>query len=545
MTRRRHALLGLLVLGAAAACSCGAEPPKPEHVVLIVIDTLRADRTTPYGHSRDTSPTLARLAREGVLFENAVAQSSWTSPSMVSLMTGKYLAGERLTIPDEAPTLAESFQSAGYETAAFICNDILSEKTKFSRGFAVFEQLEPYSDDARIVQWLESAKGKRTFTWIHLNEPHDVQTAAGPHYGPPAESGAQVATQAPDLASEHRAFLEGFARERSLANAESDIEHIRAERSGYDDDVAFSDKRVANYVGALERAGIYGSTAIVIAADHGEGLWTREAFDTGWRHEQLSKAKAAPSLVNLLMPTHGNQANHELVHVPLILRAPGLPSGTIVKSGVENVDIAPTLLELCDLPAAGALHGKSLVPLARAPGSDPARKVFSMTRYVSTVIDERRMQLLLPTPKGECELGLVPELYDLRADPWARENLAQARPEVVRELTAVIEARLAIGLAGEDVRPDDETLALLQQVGYADGDGRGVVEVKPDLSRVPTETLIASVANAKLPCTVRLEAAEALVGRELGDADRTRLGELAARADAVAVKRALERALGR
>ncbi|MCK6447545.1 MAG: sulfatase [Planctomycetes bacterium] len=530
-------LVSGLVFGLLAATSCGAEPAKPDHVVLIVVDTLRADRTTPYGHSRDTSPTLARIAKEGVLFENAVSQSSWTSPSMVSLMTGKYLAGERLTIPDEAPTLAESFQRAGYETAAFICNDILSEKTKFSRGFDVFEQLEPYSDDARIVQWLESAKGKRTFTWIHLAEPHDVET----RYGPPSEADQRYMKGDNELPPGRVDFLRQFASERKLDDFEPSVERIKREHGGYDDDVAYADRRIANYVAALERAGLYGATAIMIAADHGEGLWTREAYDVGYRQQHVTKGGEQPTLLNLLMGTHGNQVYRELVHVPLILKAPGLGPETVVKSWVENLDIVPTLFELCDLPAATALHGKSLVALARAPGSDPTRKVFSMTRYCSSVIDEHGLQLILPTPDGECRLGLVTELYDLRKDPESRTNLAAAKPDVVAALTKVVEERLALGLPGEEQQLTPELRAVMQGLGYTDN---GIVDERPDLAGQPTDELITAAANDKLPCVARFEAARALTGRTFDDAQRAKLTELAGKVDAVAVRNALRKALG-
>lgn len=540
MTRSLVATFALVLgssLGLFAACSPDPQAPKPEHVLLIVVDTLRADRTTPYGHARDTSPTLARIAKDGVLFENAVSQSSWTSPSMVSMMTGKYLAGERLTIPDEAPTIAEAFRRAGYQTAAFICNDILSETTKFARGFDVFEQLEPYSDDTRMVQWLESAQGKKTFTWIHLAEPHDVDT----RYGPPNEADQRYMKGENELPPGRVEFLRQFAAERKLDDFEPSLARIEREHGGYDDDVSFSDRRIANYVAALERAGLYDATAIVIAADHGEGLWTREAYDVGYRNQHVTKGGEKPTLLNLLMGTHGNQVYRELVHVPLILKAPGLGPQMVVKSWVENVDIVPTLFELCDLPAATALHGKSLVGLAREPGSDPTRKVFSMTRFCSSVIDENGMQLILPTPDGECQLGLVTELYDLRKDPESRTNLASANPELVATLTRVVEQKLALGLPGETQNLSPEMLEVMKGLGYTDN---GIVEKRPDLSGKSTDELIAAAANDKLPCIARLEAARALEGRPFDAAQKTKLEELVTQVGAVAVRNALRKALG-
>ncbi|MCE9592834.1 MAG: sulfatase-like hydrolase/transferase [Planctomycetes bacterium] len=540
MSRVVRALLGLSIVGVGfvAVCSRDAAPPRPDHVVLIVIDTLRADRTTPYGYGRDTSPNLARLAREGVLFENAVSQSSWTSPSMVSMMTGRYLAGERLSIPDDATTLAEGFQRAGFQTAAFVCNDILSDKTRFERGFQVFEQLEPYSDDGKIVQWLESSKGKKTFTWIHLAEPHDVNNV----YGPPTEDHVKFKKEPAELSKQHVEFLQAYAKSHGLTDYDASVATIRRERSGYDDDVAYSDWRVGHFLAALERAGLYDRTAIVIAADHGEGLWTREAYDTGSRRTQVEHEHRKPTLLNLLMGTHGNQAYHELLHVPLIVKAPGVGPNVIVKSWVENVDIAPTLFELCDVAAPGVLQGKSLLALARAPNSDATRKVFSMTRFVSSVIDEHGMQLLVPTPDAACTLGLVPELYDLAADPESRRNLAAERPELVTALGRVIEQRLAVGLPGE-MKPTPDELVVLKSLGYVGDDGNGIIETKPDLSQMPTEKLIEAASDAKLPCLARLQAAEALAGRAFDEPQRARLVDAAAKSDAIAVRAALEKAL--
>jgi arylsulfatase A-like enzyme len=542
MSRVLRAFLPLSLAGFVATCSCDAERPRPEHVVLIVIDTLRADRTTPYGYARDTSPTLARLAREGVLFENAVAQSSWTSPSMVSMMTGRYLAGERLTVPDEAKTLAEAFEHAGFQTAAFICNDILSTKTRFDRGFQVFEQLEPYSDDGKIVQWLESSKGKRTFTWIHLAEPHDDPKPGEPtQYGPPTAEHVRFEKDPAELPRDHVAFLEAFAKSHALADPDADIATIRRERAGYDDDVAYADRRVQRYVEALERAGIYGDTAIVIAADHGEGLWTREAYDTGYRKKEIGEKHQTPTLLNLLMATHGSQVARELVHVPLIVKAPGLGPNVVVKSWVENVDIAPTLFELTDVPSQSALQGKSLVPLAESPSSDPKRKVFSLTRFATSVIDEHGMQLILPSDDGACKLGLEPELYDLRADPEARNNLAAARPELVAELRGFAVEHSKIGLPGEQIALTDENKATFAALGYLDN---GIVDESPDLSRMPTPELIAALANTAVPCLGRLNAARALAGRTFTDEERAKLVECAAKTDEVAVRGALEKALG-
>ena len=164
-----------LLAAALLVTACGKDPsaPRPQHVLVLVVDTLRADHLSAWGYERPTSPNIDALAQRGVRFSRAVAQCSWTAPSMVSLMTGRYLAGPRLGIPDDVTPLAEIFQAAGYATAAFISNPLLDEKHGFHRGFDHVQHIPPYQPDAPIVEWIEGQAGKLTFTYVHLNEAHD------------------------------------------------------------------------------------------------------------------------------------------------------------------------------------------------------------------------------------------------------------------------------------------------------------------------------------------------------------------------------------
>jgi len=169
-----------LAIGAAAlaaACGGGAEdgPPRPvpRHVLLIVVDTLRADHLGCYGHYSPT-PAMDGVAARGVRFAQAIVQGSWTAPSMVSILTGRRLAEERLDVPAGLPTLAESFQRAGWTTGAFIMNDIVHQDRGFARGFDLFEQRVPYEwSTEEVARWIAAHAGEPTFTYVHLNEPHD------------------------------------------------------------------------------------------------------------------------------------------------------------------------------------------------------------------------------------------------------------------------------------------------------------------------------------------------------------------------------------
>ena len=167
----------------AIFASCDqSSPARPEHVLLVLVDTLRADHLGSMGHPRSPTPAIDSVAEAGVIFEEAYAQSSWTSPSIVSLFTGRRLAEDRLDLPAALPTLAESFQRAGWATGAFIMNDIVHEKQGFARGFDHFEQMVPYfSENGPILEWLAAHEAERAFTYVHLNEVHDPYFAPEGH----------------------------------------------------------------------------------------------------------------------------------------------------------------------------------------------------------------------------------------------------------------------------------------------------------------------------------------------------------------------------
>ena len=501
------AALGLLLL---AGCdgSSRTSIDGPDHVVLILIDTLRADHLGGWGYEPGSTPALDRLASEGVRFERAFSQSSWTAPSVLSLFTGRYLADDRLSLPGELTTLAECFQRAGWATRAFIYNDIINEENGFRRGFDEFTQHVPYTSDEPVAQWLESRAGRKTFTYVHLNEPHDP-------YRPEDPSFHRRLKEPGELDPERMAYYRSVSEELGLSDRDASVRHIAKEIAGYDDDVSFTDWRVGNLLAALEESGQADRAAVLITADHGEGLWTRVAFRQGQR-EEAAEAGEAPTLVNTLMPTHGNQVNHELVHVPLILRSPGLPAGRAIAEVVENVDIVPTLLHLADVAPPEGLPGRSLLDLLADPTAWATSKpiAFSTTRFASTVVSQDGWQLILPTELGMCSEELTTELYDLKADPRARRNLASEHPERVEHLSRLAGERRAIGIRRGTTSMDAgdlsaDALKVLDALGYT---GSIVDEVREELAGSSTAELLALFAESD-PCVVRLEIARALKGR--------------------------------
>lgn len=301
-----------------------------------------------------------------------------------------------------------------------------------------------------------------------------------------------------------------MAAELGLADPQQGIERIKEEIGGYDDDVRCADERVGHFLALFESSGLLRSGLVVLAADHGEGLWEKVALMNGQRGAALRRGET-PNLLNTLMPTHGNQVHRELVHVPLILAGPRVPGGKRVQAPVENVDLFPTLLELCDLPTPGGLQGESL--LRQLDGSRTRKEcAFSFTRFNTTVISPEGWSLILPTAEGECGEQLQIELFDLRTDPHQRRNVAAEHPEVVERLRKLAQQRLEIGIHGT-MKVDDAGLAALSGLGYVDQVERE--NDRRELEALSSADILARALNMGTPCARRLLAAEILATRKL------------------------------
>ncbi|HTF88507.1 MAG TPA: sulfatase [Planctomycetota bacterium] len=529
-----------LVLCAAAFPACGSDYRKPRHVVLIVVDTLRADHLSTYGYRRPTSPELDKLAAEGAVFEHAVSQCSWTQPSMVSMMTGAYLADELREIPESKTTLASVFQKEGFATAAFIYNNVLNDKNGFQRGFDVFDfEDPPYQPITKISDWITANKGKQTFTFIHLNEAHDP-------YETPDEFDHFV-KEKDSLTSSRLDWYREVSKQHGLGAFEENVRQINEKIGGYDDDVRYSDDHIGKILSAIRASGEWEQTAIVIAADHGEGLWTRFDYMTGPRLKS-KQAGQPPTLLNSLKMDHGNQVGFELVHVPLIFVAPGMPKGVRVQPWVENVDIGPTLLELCDLPRPANMQGSSLLPLWSQPEvvAHQKRGSFTHTRYVSSFIDQNGFQLIQPTPRGECEFDLEVELYDLNKDPEARVNLAASEKSRVEGMSKDIAARMKLGMTQAEIAhgESEDERARLNLIGYVDREMVDLVDKK--YAAMTTEQLLEALADPKIAnCLERIRAALALKARALTPDEKSAVKALRVREVSAAIRTVFDETLAK
>jgi arylsulfatase A-like enzyme/tetratricopeptide (TPR) repeat protein len=388
------------------------------NLLLITLDTTRADHLGAYGDARAETPALDRLARDGVLFERAVTAAPTTLPAHVSVMTGLYpfAHGVRnngaFTLAADVPTLASVTHDAGYRTAAFVSAFVLDRRYGLARGFDVYDdrfELERRGDAtaAAASAWLgdvhAAAPSTPFFLWIHLYDPHDP-------YDPP-----------------------------------SPLREAFADRP-YDGEIAFADRAVGALLARLDALGLSSSTLVAVIGDHGESLG---------EHGEA---------------THGMFIYEAAVRVPLIVRWPGrLTPGTRLRPLVRSIDLAPTLLEAIDRPPLRGAHGRSLLRLldrASRQASAGAESAYSETYFprmfmnwsaLRSIRDERWKYIDAP----------VPELYDLDADPGERTNLAAREPA----RAAALARAFAATTGGNDgamaaTSVDRETARKLAALGY-------------------------------------------------------------------------------
>ncbi len=449
-------LLGLLTSLFPGFASCAREPRRP-NVLLVVIDTLRADRLGCQGGARDLTPNLDRLAAEGVRFANAWSQAPWTLPSTASLLTSLYPeqhgAGGSLPrfrgLDPTVRTLAEDLRDAGYRTGSIVNVAFLDEPFGLTRGFEDVDA--KHFESNRVVRratettdaalaWLEKGDGRPFFLLAHYFDPHAV-------YDPPQPYRRRFAAEGD---REEDGFVFGTRvemiaiRRGELVPDPATLE--RAERL-YDGEVAYTDHEVGRLLAGLEALGLAEDTLVVVTSDHGEEFGDHGGFE------------------------HGHTMYTELLHVPLLLRLPGVLPRRVVDAAVRLVDVAPTVLELCGLPPNPEHAGESLTRLLG--GTEPAdRDSLAHGNFWGPPLRSWRsgpLHLIVPPSERR-----PPELYDWRADPREQEDLARVRPREVERLRhelADFERWAAAHRSGRGgaVELDPELRRHLGGLGYTDG----------------------------------------------------------------------------
>jgi arylsulfatase A-like enzyme/Flp pilus assembly protein TadD len=415
-----------LLLACAAGCNRietgtpSRTPPSSANLLLITIDTLRADHVGAYGASSARTPTLDALAREGVRFRTAIAPVPLTVPSHASLMTGLYPPrhGVRhnamFPLADSAQTLAQRLRRAGYATAAVVGSVALARDVGLDRGFdhyddeigsrlsarAGYRERRAEQVSERAAEWLTRAQ-RPFFLWVHYFDPHA-------DYAPPPP------------------FSEAFA------------DHP------YDGEIAYVDASLGRLLIALEADARPGDTLVVVTSDHGESL--------GEHREG----------------THGYTLYDATQAVPLLFRGPRVPRGGVVDSVVSLVDVAPTILTLLGLEPATEVDGRSLAPLWDAlPADRPA-----YTESLATQLDHGWSPLhALRSQRFLYVRAPRPELYEIASDPAQRENLLEKQPErahrEIARLGPLLDGLLAEARPLEPLPVSEATRERLRALGYA------------------------------------------------------------------------------
>jgi arylsulfatase A-like enzyme len=420
-------------------------------VVLILVDTLRADHLGVYGYGRATSPNLDAFARGAVLFQDARSQASCTFPSANSLLTARYPAAflgqaeQAMGIPQGIPSLAEILQGKGFRTVAVSASPIVrrsptrfNPKGGFDRGFETFSEdclWKPAECVNRVAfEQLGKDDGRPFFLYLHYMDPH------GP-YAPPAGHVRKFATGSPDKA---------FIREGN-PNPIGDMLYKGAPDPGvtpadlqhlvdlYDDEIAYFDSQLALLLQRLRETGRMEDTLVVLTSDHGEEFL---------EHGHIKHCRT-------LFDTS--------IRIPLILHVPGAAPRAVTRPA-ENVDVVPTLLDLLGI-ADGELRleGQSLRPLLEEETGAGTDHQFSSQGPLRSVADGD-LKLMEDLAGGSFAL------YDLGADPGETKDVLRARRRDFHRLRQALTDWLAATegqhAAGESVRQAEEAEKQLRALGY-------------------------------------------------------------------------------
>ena len=392
-------------------------------IVLISIDTLRADRLPAYGYGATSTPHIDRLAGDGILFENAYSHSPQTLPSHASIFTGElpFEHGVRdnigFSLKAGQRTLQGALRERQYTTGGFVSAYVLRKQVGMDQGFDRYDdELTPASADKPLGQmqrpgtdtlsaatkWLDEQAARKFFLFFHIYEPHRP-------YTPPS--------------------------------------HIKASHP-YDGEVNYADEIVGRLLDHLRAKNLYDAATIVLLSDHGEGLGDHGEDE------------------------HGIFLYRETTHVPLIVKLPGgAHGGRRVAAPVQHVDIMPTLLELSGADGATSRHGRSLVPALTGTGALPAASIYSESlspRYhfgwseLYALSDDRYR--LIRAPKDE--------LYDLEQDPKELKSIAGERAQVRTAMRRALDGLIAttkVSAPSAVSAEDRQKLAALGYVGTQTG----------------------------------------------------------------------------
>ncbi len=435
------AAAGLSLLPNAFTAQSHSRPDAPRHVVLTIVDALRADHTTPYGYSRDTTPTLASLASAGATFAQACSTSPWTSPANAAIVTGRQpqhlgITWEQTVLPAAVLTLAEHLKSAGYYTAGFNASAWLNADKGFARGFDVYREIPTSvetsgcagSINAEVLDWLANdwpavPDGTPLFLFLYYIDPHSW-------YIPPDN----LATDYRNLYTDP-GYTGPFSTPMDFKNGEKVVDGTIAPTAAdtaqilawYDGETRYWDDSFAAVVQALNTAGVGGDALFVVTADHGDMFGEHAKWN------------------------HSNSLYQELLHVPLILRGPTISSNTVIDTPVQTLDLFPTLLEYAGIALPSPIDGQSLWPLLQGqnqPHHDLFAELDQAVAWIAWIAPDHDLRSVQRGSwkyihhVGHPELD---ELYQLNpTSVYETTNQIQSQPTLAAELQAALLAHFGL-----------------------------------------------------------------------------------------------------
>jgi choline-sulfatase len=404
------------------------QPFRPLNVVVVTVDTLRADRLHCYGNGSIETPNLDALAQRGARFDNAVAQTPLTPPSHASIFTGTNPNVHQVrntggfALKSSAVTLAKILKVHGWDTAAFVGASVLKKATGLSQGFDVYDDQMPKSEKSRderefperraevvvdhALDWMNAQSGKPYFLWIHLYDPHEP-------YAPPEP------------------FLEKYRKNL------------------YDGEVAYTDQQLGRFLNAVQKKSPAAKTIIVVLGDHGESLGQHGEFN------------------------HGVFLYDATLRIPLLMAGPGIPVVKVTQQA-RTIDVLPTIMDLLGAEPPLESQGVTLTP------SFDGKTVATTYSYEETLYPKINMGWAelrgVRTDKWKYVRAPKPELYDLLHDPGETKNVIDSHPEQFGTLEAQLKALSRVSEGGETVsasQVDAHTLEQLKSLGYLSGVASG------------------------------------------------------------------------
>lgn len=477
--QQRPHLAGALAIALAASCAPDPAASTPPNVLLVTLDTVRADYLSCYGHEGQLTPNFDRLADEGTRFEMCISSSAVTPVSHASILTGRYPQNHGLRVlsadggyrlPTDVPVISELLEAKGYATSAVHSSFAVSSWFGLERGFSHFDSFDAEVEiDQHGAKWDESHQRRADdttdrvlaqlealqepwFLWVHYWDPHD------PVIVPPDEFLPD------DIPRYTQAPYEGRVKRSDLQ---------------YGEELRYVDEQFGRVLDVLREQGSYDNTIVCLTSDHGEGL-SDGGERHGWEFHRI--------------------LYQEQIRVPLIMKSTSA-SQPFSDALVRTVDVFPTLLELCDLPVPGDFDGVTLTGLMRNEQEEPrfayADQINGYDFNAKMLKNRPQADFVYCAMDRDWKLLYRPnfpdttELYDLRTDGDELANLATSHPDQVKRLLGVLARQngwVTSPLTG-GTPPTAESLAILEKLGYTAGQSDAAQDTRWAWRCIGSETL--------------------------------------------------------